>query len=105
MTKQAPAMTDNAPSRPLWKDRWVRTGAAATLIALLGCIATHVVVLLGIVGAVAWLATLEHALLAGVVLFAALTGYAVVRHRRGACAHDAAGSRSDDAVSGSGRPQ
>lgn len=77
----------NAPASPpsVWQDRWVRLGSASTLLAVLGCVATHVVTLLGLAGAAAWLGGLEHGLLAATLVGILFTAFAIRRHRRGAC--------------------
>lgn len=74
----------------LLSDRLFRTGLVSTVLAVLVCLSTHILAFLGVVGAVAWFSTLEHAAVVAVFAFAALTAYAVYRHRRCAsCAHDA----------------
>ncbi|MDN3519462.1 hypothetical protein QWY84_17790 [Aquisalimonas lutea] len=73
-------------TRSLRKDRLFRTGFAATVVALLACLSTHLLTLLGVAGAVAWLGGLEHALVLVTLGAAALTALAVWRHRRGDCA-------------------
>lgn len=91
-------MTVETKPTPLMRDRLFRTGLWSTALAFAACLATHVVTLLGIVGAVAWLSTVEHALIVAVVGFAALTVYAAVRHRRCArgagCAHEQGSERA-----------
>lgn len=85
-------MTAETKPTSLMRDRLFRTGLWSTVLAFVACLATHVVTLFGIVGAVAWLSTVEHALIVAVVGFAALTVYAAFRHRRCArgagCAHE-----------------
>lgn len=66
----------------LSRDRLFRTGLLTTVLAVLSCLSTHILAILGVVGATAWLSTVEHALVFAVVGFAGLTVYAVVRHRR-----------------------
>ena len=77
--------TSSSTSHRLRQDRLFRTGFATTVIALLACLGTHVLTLLGIAGAVAWLGGLEHALVFVTLGAAALTAFAVWRHRRGDC--------------------
>ncbi len=69
------------------KDRWVQLGAASTVLALLGCIATHLVTGFGLAGAIFWLAEAEHALLGATLAGLAFTLFAFWRHRRGQCGH------------------
>lgn len=76
----------------LIRDRLFRTGLLSTALAVLSCLSTHILVFLGVIGATAWLSTLEQALVVAVVGFAGLTIYAVVRHRR--CAQGDRVSRS-----------
>ena len=73
-------------SFPLMRDRFFGRSLAATGVALLACLATHGLAILGLAGAVAWIGEIEHALLFATVAFAALTVYAWWRHRRGGCA-------------------
>lgn len=75
-------MTHIQPS--LRRDRLFRV-SLSTVLALSACLSTHLVVALGLAGAVVWLDTLEHGLVVLAVALAALTIYAVVRHRR--CGH------------------
>lgn len=72
----------SSPQAPLLKDRLFRTGLVSTTLALAACLATHLVTLFGVVGAMAWLGSLEHALVVAVVGLAGLTAYAAYRHRR-----------------------
>lgn len=73
----------------LTRDRLFRTGAVSTVVAVLVCLSTHILTFLGVVGAVAWFSTLEHAAIVAAIGFAALTAYAVYRHRRCAgCSSD-----------------
>ncbi|MDJ1160269.1 hypothetical protein QNA08_18820 [Chelatococcus sp. SYSU_G07232] len=80
-------MQTHPASTSLGKDGLFRGSLTATVLALLACLSTHVLGILGVAGAVAWFTTLEHALLVAVPAFAALTVYAVLRHRR--CRHPA----------------
>jgi len=73
------------PANSLRRNRLFRNSLAATTVAILGCLSTHIVAILGITGATAWLGTVEHALVVAAVGGAALTLYAVFRHRR--CRH------------------
>lgn len=70
----------------LLRDRLFRGSLAATLLAFLACLATHVLTILGIAGAIAWLGKLEHALVFATGALALLTLYAWRRHHRNACA-------------------
>lgn len=81
-------MTDSQSAHRLRNDRIFRSSALTTAVAFLACLATHLVTLLGMAGAVAWLGGLEHALLVLTAGAAALTAWAVWRHRRGACHSD-----------------
>jgi len=74
-------MSNQSNPTPLLKDRFFRAGLVSTILALLACLATHLVTLLGVVGAVAWLGTVEHALVIAVIGLAALTGYAAYKHK------------------------
>lgn len=78
-------MDARAPLSSLRRDRLFRNSLAATILAVLGCLSTHVLAILGITAAVAWLDTVEHALVIAVLCGAGLTLYAVVRHGR--CRH------------------
>ena len=66
----------------LGHDRLFRTGLISAIIAIVGCLSTHLLVLLGVVSTAAWLGTVEHALFIAAVGFVFLTGYAIWRHRR-----------------------
>lgn len=78
-------MDSRAPPSSLPRDRLFRNSLAATILAILGCLSTHILAILGVTAAVAWLGTVEHALLVAVIGGAGLTLYAVFRHRR--CGH------------------
>lgn len=69
----------------LRRDHLFRNSLVATILAILGCLATHILAILGVTAAVAWLGTVEHALVVAVIGGAGLTLYAVIRHRR--CCH------------------
>lgn len=58
------------------------TGVVGTLIAAVCCFTPALVVLLGAVGLSAWLSWLDYVLLPLLLLFAGLTGYALIRYRR-----------------------
>lgn len=75
-------MSNKSNHPPLLKDRFFRTGLVSTILALFACLVTHLVTLLGVVGAVAWLGTMEHALVIAVIGLSALTGYAAYKHKR-----------------------
>ena len=75
-------MVSHAPPSSLRGDKLFRNSLAATILAILGCLSTHILAIRGVTAAVAWLGTVEHALVVG---GAALTLYAVLRHRR--CRH------------------
>lgn len=77
-------MTSQPKANTLIRDRLFRTGLLSTALAVLTCLSTHILTILGVVGATAWLATLEHALVVALVGFVGLTFYAFVRHRRSA---------------------
>lgn len=78
-------MRSKAPLSSLRQDKLFRNSLAGTILAILGCLATHILALLGVTAAVAWLGTVEHALVVAVIGGAGLTLYAVIRHRR--CHH------------------
>jgi len=78
-------MSEPRTQHRLRDDRLFRSGALATAVAFLACLGTHLVTLLGVAGAVAWLGGLEHALVLLTLGAAGLTAYAAWRHRRGAC--------------------
>ncbi|MGH6943652.1 MAG: mercury resistance system transport protein MerF [Geminicoccaceae bacterium] len=65
-----------APDRLLW------TGATGSVIAALCCFTPALVVLLSAVGLSAWLGWLDYLLLPGLVLFLAITVYALARRRK-----------------------
>ena len=60
----------------------LRTGIIGTLIASVCCFASLLVMMLGAVGLSAWLRWLDYVLLPALVLFVALTAYALVRRWR-----------------------
>lgn len=60
----------------------LRTGIIGTLTAAVCCFTPLLVVVLGAVGLSAWLGWLDYVLLPALVLFLAVTGYALVRKRR-----------------------
>lgn len=76
-------MQRQSPS--LLRDRFFGGSLAATIIAFIACLSTHIITILGVAGAIAWLGELEHALLFTTVAFSGLTLYAWRRHRRAAC--------------------
>lgn len=78
-------MDSDAEHTPLRRDRLFRGSLAATLVAITGCLAMHILTLVGVVAAVAWFSAIEHALVVAVIAGAVLTIYAFVRHRR--CGH------------------
>lgn len=60
----------------------LRTGIIGTLIASVCCFTPLLVVVLGAVGLSAWLGWLDYVLLPALILFLALTAYAIVQRRR-----------------------
>ena len=64
----------------------LRTGVTGTVIAALCCFTPALVVLLGAVGLSAWLGWIDFVLLPALAVFAALTGYALLRKQRAAAA-------------------
>ena len=70
----------------LLKNRLFRNSLLSTVVAVLACMSTHVIAILGLAGAVAWLGELEHVLLFLSVALAGLTVYAYFRHRK-SCSH------------------
>ncbi len=79
-------MTTQHTARP--NSRFLVASLSATVLAVVACLSTHLVVLLGLAGMVAWLGQLEHALLFASVGFGALTLFAAYRHRKGGKCHD-----------------
>ena len=75
-------MDSHAPHTSLRRNRLFRNSLAATIFAILGCLSTHILGILGVTAAVAWAGTVEHALVVGVAGGAGLTLYALLRHRR-----------------------
>ncbi|HET6629800.1 MAG TPA: hypothetical protein VFG91_08485 [Woeseiaceae bacterium] len=75
-------MHSQIPPSSLRQSRLFRNSLAATILAILGCLSTHILTILGVTATVAWLGTVEHALVVAVVGSAGLTLYAVFRHRR-----------------------
>lgn len=60
----------------------LRTGIIGTLVAAVCCFTPVLVVLLGVAGLSAWLGWLDYVLLPALVLFLAVTAYAIVQRRR-----------------------
>src|SRR3546814_20016552 len=77
-------MASQTKTDALIRDRLFRTGLLSTALAVLTCLSTHILTILGVAGATAWFATLEHALVVALVGCVGLTFYAFVRHRRSA---------------------
>jgi len=69
-------------SDKLSKNKFFTRGLTSTIVAAVACLSTHIVTIVGLSGAVAWLDTLEHALLFLSIALAGLTIYAAVRHRK-----------------------
>ncbi|MDN5936606.1 MAG: hypothetical protein L0H75_10630 [Nitrosospira sp.] len=78
-------MQSQIPPSPLRHDRLFRNSLVATTLAILGCLSTHILGLVGVTAAIAWFGTIEHALIVAVIGGAGLTLYAISRHRR--CRH------------------
>lgn len=72
---------------PLRQDRLFRNSLAATVLAIFGCLSTHLLAIIGITAAVAWFGAVEHVLVVAVIGGGGLTLYAIFRHRR--CRHAA----------------
>lgn len=78
---------DREQSTPsVMRDPFFKTSLWSTVVTLLACLATHLLTLFGLIGAVAWMTDVEHALVVALVGLAVLTIYAFFRHRRG-CRH------------------
>lgn len=60
----------------------LRTGIVGTVVAVVWCFTPALVLLLGGLGLSAWLAWLDYVLLPALVLFAALTAYALIKRSR-----------------------
>ncbi len=60
----------------------LRTGIIGTLIVAVCCFTPVLIVLLGVVGLSAWLGWLDYVLLPALVLFLAVTAYAILQRRR-----------------------
>jgi mercuric ion transport protein len=60
----------------------LRTGIIGTLIVAVCCFTPVLIVLLGVVGLSAWLGWLDYVLLPALVLFLAVTAYAILQMRR-----------------------
>ncbi|MFQ5994531.1 MAG: mercury resistance system transport protein MerF [Acidiferrobacterales bacterium] len=60
----------------------LRTGIVGTVVAVVCCFTPALVLLLGGLGLSAWLAWLDYVLLPALVLFAALTAYALIKRSR-----------------------
>lgn len=80
-------MAKNSNLPKLREDKLFKVSALSTAIAFLLCVSTHIITLFGVAGAVAWLGTVEHALLFLAAGLAFLTVYAVVKHRRNCGKH------------------
>jgi mercuric ion transport protein len=65
----------------------LRTGIIGTLIVAVCCFTPVLIVLLGVVGLSAWLGWLDYVLLPALVLFLAVTAYAILQRRRNTNAH------------------
>lgn len=60
----------------------LRTGLIGTTVAAVCCFTPVLVILLGAVGLSAWLGWLDYVLIPALLMFAALTLYALLRRRR-----------------------
>jgi mercuric ion transport protein len=60
----------------------LNVGLGGSALAAVCCFTPALALLLGAVGLSAWLAWLDFVLLPGLILFLAITGYALVRRRR-----------------------
>lgn len=87
-TKANNSSINSGPKKPLLKDRLFRTSLLSTIVMVALCLSTHLVAIAGMAGAVALFSDMEHGLMFAAIGFAALTVYAVIRHRRRAnCGH------------------
>ncbi len=78
-------MSSENKTHSVFHDAFFKRSFWSTITALVACLATHLLTLFGIVGAVAWLSDVEHALVIALIGFAVLTVYAFFRHKR--CRH------------------
>jgi len=69
-------------------DRLLTTGIVGSIVAAICCFTPLLVVLLGGLGLSAWLGWLDYVLVPALVLFLALTGYAIFKRRRVAPSRD-----------------
>jgi len=65
------------------KSTLLRTGIAGTILAALCCFTPLLVVLLGVAGLSAWVGHLDAVLLPALVIFIAVTIYALIRKDKG----------------------
>jgi len=89
-------MSQECNSAKLRNDKLFRVSALSTVVAFLLCLSTHIIALFGLAGAIAWLGTIEHALLFLAVGLALLTVYAAIKHRRTCDHHKKESENSED---------
>ncbi|MDA7949299.1 MAG: hypothetical protein MPJ78_17695 [Hyphomicrobiaceae bacterium] len=75
-------MTGTSPSKPLLKDRFFTTSLTSTIVVFALCLAKHILVIVGVSGAIAAADSIEHGLVFAVLALTALTVYAYFRHRK-----------------------
>lgn len=78
-------MSSEVPSNSLSHNKLFRNSLMTTAVAILACLSTHLLTIVGVTVAVAWFDAIEHALVVAVIGGAGLTLYAVHRHRQ--CCH------------------
>ena len=81
-------MTATPHPKSLFKDRFFTTSLTSTVVVFTLCLAKHVLVILGLSGAIAAADSIEHGLIFAVVALGALTVFAYFRHRRRATRTD-----------------
>lgn len=75
-------MTGAPHPKSLFKDRLFTASLTSTVVAFILCLGTHILVILGLSGAIAAADSIEHGLIFAVAALAALTVFAYFRHRR-----------------------
>ncbi len=83
MTKNVKNQTTTMiKSNKLRDNTLFRNSFISTILTVLACLSTHIITLLGLAGAVAWLGEAEHILLFLSIGLVGLTIYAYFRHRK-----------------------
>ncbi len=81
-------MTEAPSPKPLFKDRFFTTSLTSTVVVFMLCLVKHILVIVGLSGAIAAADSIEHGLIFAVVALAALTVFAYFRHRKRAVRTD-----------------